>query len=270
MRACAAVSLSLSSLSQAGEDVARVLHELVELRVGAPLGVLVREEGLFLFGYRVERWLFGVGWGFGFQRVFCVPLLPASADAADADDAQRNDPPRTIPSRAHLQVRQLVEHEHVELVVLLRRQVRGAQLPQHRGGVAEGLPQVVLVLCVCVCVACFFWGGGSMQVQRGDSQRDHSEASTLPTYTRPDGLHGRRKAQGPPRILVDSDAWHTQRSTHHRLLHEVCVLLHRVGRLLQELLLVLHHLEGRPLGRGPISGGGEGRKEGRKGIGALR
>lgn len=34
---------------------------------------------------------------------------------------------------AHLQVAQLIEHLHVQLIILLGRQVGGAQLPQHRG-----------------------------------------------------------------------------------------------------------------------------------------
>ena len=47
-----------------------------------------------------------------------------------------------------LQVAQLVEHEHIQLIILLRRQLRGAQLAQHCGGEAQDLPFVALILLV--------------------------------------------------------------------------------------------------------------------------
>lgn len=51
----------------------------------------------------------------------------------------------------HLDVAQLVKGLHVELVVLLRSEERGAKLAKHGGAVSERLAQVVLVLGCARC-----------------------------------------------------------------------------------------------------------------------
>lgn len=51
-----------------------------------------------------------------------------------------------VPTISYLQVCQLVKNQHIQLIVLLRAELRCAELAEHRSRKAQAFPHVVLVL----------------------------------------------------------------------------------------------------------------------------